>query len=143
VALMVIDTSAMIACLFDEPERISFIDAIDGAKAKLISVVSFVEASFVILGKKGEDGIADLARFIGRARIENVPVDADQAELAVEAFRRFGKGRHPARLNIGDCFAYALARSDGPAALVQRRRFRAHRYRRRVTKASSFKRRRV
>ena len=54
---MVIDTSAMIACLFDEPERISFIDAIDGAEAKLISVVSFVEASFVILGKKGEDGI--------------------------------------------------------------------------------------
>lgn len=116
---MVIDTSAMIACLFDEPERISFIDAIDGAEAKLISVVSFVEASFVILGKKGEEGIADLARFIARARIENVPVDADQADLAVEAFRRFGKGRHPARLNIGDCFAYALAKATGQPLLFK------------------------
>lgn len=116
---MVIDTSAMIACLFDEPERISFIDAIDGAEAKLISVVSFVEASFVVLGKKGDEGILDLARFIGRARIENVPVDADQADLAVEAFRRFGKGRHPARLNIGDCFAYALARATGQPLLFK------------------------
>ena len=116
---MVIDTSAMIACLFDEPERISFIDAIDGAEAKLISVVSFAEASFVVLGKKGDDGILDLARFIGRARIENVPVDADQADLAVEAFRRFGKGRHPARLNIGDCFAYALARATGQPLLFK------------------------
>ena len=116
---MVIDTSAMIACLFDEPERISFIDAIDGAEAKLISVVSFAEASFVVLGKKGDEGILDLARFIGRARIENVPVDADQADLAVEAFRRFGKGRHPARLNIGDCFAYALARATGQPLLFK------------------------
>lgn len=116
---MVIDTSAMIACLFDEPERISFIDAIDGAEAKLISVVSFAEASFVVLGKKGDEGILDLARFISRARIENVPVDADQADLAVEAFRRFGKGRHPARLNIGDCFAYALARATGQPLLFK------------------------
>src|SRR5271165_6381117 len=104
---MVIDTSALIACLLNEPERNRFVDAIDGDPVKLISVVGVVEASFVILGRKGEAGLSDLERFIGRAGINRVPVNAGQAELAVEAFRAFGKGRHPARLNIGDCFAYA------------------------------------
>jgi ribonuclease VapC len=119
VALMVVDASALIACLLDEPERVRFIDAIDADPVKLISVVGFVETSFVILGRKGEAGIVDLERFIGRARIERVPVDASQADLAVAAFRRFGKGRHPAGLNIGDCFAYALAKATGENLLYK------------------------
>jgi ribonuclease VapC len=82
-------------------------------------MISFVEASFVLLGRKGEAGIADLTRFIGCARIESVPVDADQAEAAVDAFRRFGKGRHPARHNIGDCFAYALSKVTGEPLLYK------------------------
>lgn len=65
---MVIDTSAIIACLFDEPERIGFIEAIDAAQVKLISLISFVEASFVLLGRKGEEGIADLSRFLAAWR---------------------------------------------------------------------------
>lgn len=120
---MVIDTSALIACLLDEPERVRFIDAIDADPVKLISVVGFVETSFVILSRKGEAGIADLRRFIGNAQIELVPVDEVHAELAVEAFRRFGKGRHPARLNIGDCFAYALAKATGENLLCKGRDF--------------------
>jgi len=116
---MVIDTSALIGCLLDEPERVRFTAAIDADPVKLISVVGFVETSFVILSRKGEAGIADLQRFIGNARIELVPVDVVHAELAVEAFRRFGKGRHPAGLNIGDCFAYALAKATGENLLYK------------------------
>jgi len=116
---MVIDTSALIACLLGEPERVRFIDAIDADPVRLISVVGFVETSFVILGRKGEAGIVDLQRFIGDAQIQRVPVDAMHADLAVEAFRRFGKGRHPAGLNIGDCFAYALAKATGEVLLYK------------------------
>jgi ribonuclease VapC len=109
VALMVIDSSALIACLLDEPERARFIAAIEADPVKVISVVGFVETSLVILGRKGEPGFADLKRFIADAQIQRVSIDANQADLAVEAFRRFGKGRHPAGLNIGDCFACSLA----------------------------------
>ena len=108
---MVIDSSAIIACLLDEPERARFIGLIDAAAVRLISVVSFVETSFVILGRKGEAGLSDLAQFVRSAAIESIPANGDQAVLAVEAFRRLGRGRHPARLNIGDCFAYALAKA--------------------------------
>jgi ribonuclease VapC len=116
---MVIDASALIACLLDEPERIRFVHAIDADPVKLISVVGLVEASFVILSRKGETGFSDLELFVSRARIDRVPVDVSQADLAVQAFRRFGKGRHPARLNIGDCFAYALARATGEPLLFK------------------------
>jgi ribonuclease VapC len=116
---MVIDSSALIACLLDEPERGRFVEAIDGDRVRLLSVVGFVETSFVILHRKGENGLSDLQRFLARARIDRVPVDAEQADLAVEAFCRFGKGRHPARLNIGDCFAYALAKVTGEPLLFK------------------------
>ncbi len=116
---MVIDASALLACLLDEPERTHFVDAVDGDPVKLVSVVGYVETSFVVLGRKGETGLSDLERFIGRASIIRVAVDTDQAELAVEAFRRFGKGRHPARLNIADCFAYALAKATGESLLFK------------------------
>jgi ribonuclease VapC len=116
---MVIDSSALIACLLDEPERGRFVEAIDGDRVRLLSVVGFAETSFVILGRKGENGLSDLQRFLARARIDRVPVDAEQADLAVEAFCRFGKGRHPARLNIGDCFAYALAKVTGEPLLFK------------------------
>lgn len=107
---MVIDTSAVIACLLDEPERAGFVQAIGAATVRLISVVGFVEASLVILGRKGGIGLTDLEDFLHDGGIERVAVDERQADAAVEAFRRFGRSRHPARLNIGDCFAYALAK---------------------------------
>jgi ribonuclease VapC len=116
---MVIDSSALVACLFGEPERDRFVEAIGRDLVRVISVVGFVETSFVILGRKGEGGLSDLHRFLSRARIDRVPVDGIQAELAVEAFRRFGRGRHPARLNIGDCFAYALAKATGEPLLFK------------------------
>jgi ribonuclease VapC len=116
---MVIDTSAVIACLLNEPERTAFVEAMASESVKLISVVGLVEASFVILGRRGPVGLTDLQNFLDNAGIERIPVDERQAEAAVEAFRRFGKGRHPARLNIGDCFAYALAKTTGEPLLFK------------------------
>jgi len=116
---MVIDASAVIACLLDEPERADFVSAIEGDPVRLISVVGFVEASFVMLSRKRAGGLADLQAFLDEGEIERVPVDLRQAEAAVEAFRRFGRGRHPARLNIGDCFAYALVKGTGEPLLFK------------------------
>ncbi len=108
---MVIDTSAVVAILFDEPDQRRFDDAIAAAKSRLISAVSRVEMSFVIEGRKGEAGRVMLDQFFALTEAEIVAVTPQQAQLAIEAFRRFGKGRHRAALNIGDCFAYALAKA--------------------------------
>ena len=116
---MVIDTSAIIACLLGEPERAAFIDAIEADPVRLVSVVGFVEASLVILGRKRAGGLTDLHAFLDDGEIERVPVDVRQADIAVAAFRRFGRGRHAAGLNIGDCFAYALAIATGERLLFK------------------------
>ena len=108
---MVIDTSALIAILQDEPERRAFNEAIEAAERRAMSVASFVEASMVLEARYGQEGVRDLDLFIAKAGIELVAVDADQAHVARTAFRLYGKRRHPAGLNFGDCFAYALART--------------------------------
>jgi ribonuclease VapC len=116
---MVVDTSAVVACLLNEPERPLFVEKIGADPVRLISTVGFVESSLVILSRRGADALADLAEFLDRAEIGLVGVDGRQAALAVEAFRRFGKGRHPAALNLGDCFAYALAKTTGEPLLFK------------------------
>ena len=110
---MVIDTSAILAILRDEPERRAFNEAIESADPRLMSAASFVEASVVIETRRGYEGLRDFDLFMARAGIELAPVDADQAHIARQAFREYGKGRHPAGLNFGDCFSYALARAAG------------------------------
>ena len=116
---MVIDTSAVIAILQDEPERKAFIQVIDAADTRAMSVASFVEASMVVDARYGPDGVRDLDLLIAKARIDLVAVDADQAHVARAAFRTYGKRRHPAGLNFGDCFAYALARTLGEPLLFK------------------------
>lgn len=106
---MVIDTSALIAILRAEPESQSLAHALEAADARHLSAVSYVEASMVIDARQGAEGLRRLDRLIAAAGIEIVPVDRAQAEAARDGWRRFGKGRHPAGLNLGDCFAYALA----------------------------------
>jgi ribonuclease VapC len=106
---MLIDSSALLAILQSEPERRSFIDAIESADSARISVASFVETSIVIETRYGAEGLRDLDRFVSRASIELVAVDQEQGQLARSAFSRFGKGRHRAGLNFGDCFSYAAA----------------------------------
>ncbi len=116
---MVVDTSALLAVLQDEPERTSFIGAIEGANGCWISVASFVEASVLIDTRYGNEGIRDLDHFLAVARFELYGVDDNQAYVARQAYRDFGKGRHPAALNFGDCFAYALARYLGDELLFK------------------------
>jgi ribonuclease VapC len=110
--LIAVDSSAIIAILRAEPEEQAFINAIIAAGDTCMSAVSLQEASMVLAGRSGaEPEWAPLDDFIARARIQIVPHDRKLAELARAAFLRFGKGRHPARLNCGDCAAYALAKS--------------------------------
>lgn len=110
---MIIDTSAVIAILWDEPERGAFNDAIVHAGVRQMSTATFVEASLAVESSRGYDGLRDFDLFIATAGIELVPVDVDQARIAREAFHRYGRGRSPAGLNYGDCFAYALAKATG------------------------------
>ena len=116
---MVIDTSAIIAILFNEPERKRFAELLENAEVRLVSAVTRVEAAFVVEGRKSGAGRERLDRFFRMTDPEIVPVTPEQAEIAVEAFRRFGRGRHPAALNIGDCFVYALARATGEKLLFK------------------------
>jgi ribonuclease VapC len=74
-----------------------------------MSVATFVEISIILETRHGAEGLRDLDRFFSRASIELVPVDAEQGQVARVAYSRFGKGRHKAALNYGDCFSYALA----------------------------------
>ena len=106
---MLIDTSVLLAILQGEPERRSFVEAIESADSVRMSVANFVETSIVIESRYGAEGLHDLDRFISRAGIELIPVDQEQGQLARSAFSRFGKGRHRAGLNYGDCFSYAAA----------------------------------
>lgn len=110
---MVIDTSAVVAILFAEPDQQRYVEAIEAASIRLISAVTRVELTCVIEGRKREAGRAHLERFLALIGAEIANVSSEQALLAIEAFRRYGKGRHRANLNIGDCFSYALATSTG------------------------------
>jgi len=116
---MVLDTSALLAILFDEPERRSFNEAIEAAGDRLLSVATLVETSIVLEVRYGAEGVRDLDEFLGTAGITVVPVDADQGQLARQAYRRYGKGRHAAGLNFGDCFSYALAKSVNESLLYK------------------------
>jgi len=97
--------------LLNEENAAAVAQAIERGSPCLLSAANLLEASMVIESRKGEFGGHELDLLIYRARIEIVAVDQDQAEIARLAWRRFGKGRHPAGLNYGDCFAYALAKS--------------------------------
>lgn len=112
---MVIDTSAIIAILQDEPERQAFNQLIAAAPHRFLSAVSLVEISIVIESRFGSEGKGDLDLFLQTAAVETISVNREQADLARDAFHRFGRGRHPAALNFGDCFSYALAKwTDSP-----------------------------
>ena len=108
---MVLDTSAVLAILQNEPERRKFNEAIDAAEIRSLSTASFVECSMIVESRYGADGVRDLDLLIAKAQISLVAVDEEQANLARRAFRNYGKGRHPASLNFGDCFSYALSKA--------------------------------
>lgn len=116
---MVLDTSAVLAILQDEPERRAFNEAIESADSRSLSVASLVEVSIVIEARYGAAGVRHLDRLLDRAGVTVVSVDVEQGKVARQAFSRFGKGRHAAGLNFGDCFSYALAQVLGEPLLYK------------------------
>jgi ribonuclease VapC len=120
---MVIDSSALVAILLREPEALALMNAINDDTRRLVSVFSVLETSLVIEARKGESGRRELDTFLQRTQIIIVELDVSQLELAREAWRQFGKGHHPAKLNIGDCCSYALAKFTGEPLLFKGKDF--------------------
>lgn len=116
---MVIDTSAILAILLQEPEALVFADAIAKSQTRLVSTSTVLEATMVLESRLGELGRRELDLFLYATKTEIVAFDAEQLVLARQAFRRFGKGKHPAGLNFGDCFSYALAKATGNPLLFK------------------------
>ena len=111
---VILDSSVLIAILLDEPEADAFIQTVETVPCSL-STFTLFEASTVLLGRSGSDLVAKLDQLIARAKVEVVAYDREHAELSRTAYQRFGKGYHPAALNLGDCVSYALAKSlDAP-----------------------------
>jgi ribonuclease VapC len=116
---MVIDSSALVAVFLNEPERKRFLDLILSVDRKLISAVTVVEAGIVLESRATEVTAREFDLFLHEAGVEIVSVDAELADRARMAFRRYGKGRHPAGLNFGDCFTHALASISGEPVLAK------------------------
>ncbi|RDJ23671.1 type II toxin-antitoxin system VapC family toxin [Bosea caraganae] len=108
---VVVDSSAIIAILRNEPEKADLIAVLSQNSSNFCSMVTFVE-SFMVSTNRNQDTPVDLhLGLLAELGIKTIGLDQDQALLAAQAFLRFGKGRHPAKLNLGDCFSYALAKS--------------------------------
>ncbi|TAL01559.1 MAG: type II toxin-antitoxin system VapC family toxin [Rhodospirillaceae bacterium] len=116
---MVIDTSVISAILFNEPEAADFERRIVEDPVRLISAGTFLETAIVVEARLGDAGGREFDLWLQRADVEIVPVDAEQADLARRAWRQFGKGRHAAGINYGDCFSYALAISRDETLLFK------------------------
>ena len=116
---MVIDTSAIIAILFGEPEAERFAEAIEQDPTRLMSAASVLETAIVVESELGEAGARDLDLLLHKAVITVAPFTPDHLPAARHAFRMFGKGPHPAGLNFGDCFSYALSRTTGEPLLFK------------------------
>ncbi|MDP6580654.1 MAG: type II toxin-antitoxin system VapC family toxin [Vicinamibacterales bacterium] len=116
---MVIDASALLAILFGEPERDEFARAVAAAGVRLVGAVNAFEAAVVVAARKGPEGSRELDLLFYGTGIEVVSFTETQLRLAREAYSHFGKGRHPAGLNLGDCRAYALARHAGEPLLFK------------------------
>ena len=116
---MVLDTSALLALLLDEPEAEDFRTALELDEGRLVSAATLLEAAIVIESRKGDAAGRELDRLIDKASVSVIAVDADQIDEARRAWRRFGRGRHEAGLNYGDLFAYALSRMTGEPLLFK------------------------
>ena len=116
---MVIDSSALMAIFLNEPDASIYASAILNDRMRLISAATLAESSIVAIRRRRPDPIAALDILTTRLRLVVIPVDHEQALLARDGFRRFGKGRHRAGLNFGDCFSYALAKQRGEPLLFK------------------------
>ena len=114
---MIIDTSALVAIFDQEPEAERIARTLAATPERMLSAANLLEVGIVMQARRGDDGARDVDLLLAKLRVEIVPFTARQAEIALKAFRRYGRGRHDAKLNFGDCFAYALAK-DAAAPLL-------------------------
>jgi ribonuclease VapC len=120
---VIIDTSAIVAILFNEDDAQLYAEAISRADSCRVSAATFVETAIVVESQTKNNGSRQLDAFIRRAGITIEPVTEDQAHIARQAFTDFGKGRHPAGLNYGDCFSYALSKATREPLLFKGKDF--------------------
>ena len=111
--LFVADTSAFAAILFQEPDAERYLERLNRAETVYLSAATRVELHLVVSSRFGAEGVVRIQQILAEPKFEIVPVDEEIQRLAVQAFTRFGKGRHPAGLNFGDLFSYATAKSLG------------------------------
>ncbi|MYI83136.1 MAG: type II toxin-antitoxin system VapC family toxin [Chloroflexi bacterium] len=116
---MIVDSSAILAVLLEESDADRYAQALADAPTCRMSAASFLEATLVIESRGGPEAGHELDVLIERASVELVPVTVEQARAARRAWRRFGRGNHPAALNFGDCFVYALAEATGEPLLFK------------------------
>jgi ribonuclease VapC len=116
---MIVDSSAILAILFDESDAEAYARAIAGADVRRISAANYVEVAIVVEAQTREGGSRQFDAFFRRAGLVIEPVTEDQAHIARQAYADFGKGRHRAGLNFGDCFAYALAKAKDETLLFK------------------------
>ena len=122
--MVVVDTSAVTAVVFGEPDAEMFLSVMLANAGDLqMSAGTAVEVGILVEARQGAEATKDLAILVDRLGMATVPVDRVQADVAVAAWRRFGKGRHPAGLNLGDCFSYALAKLTAAPLLFKGRDF--------------------
>ena len=116
---MVIDTSAIVAMLRSEPEAARLEAALVADPVRLVPATGVLEARMVLVSRRGEHALAEIALWLHKIAADIVPVDADLVDIATQAWLTYGKGRHPATLNLADCLSYALAkRSDEPLLFI-------------------------
>ena len=115
---MIVDTSALLAVLFQEEDAPRFETLIATSPCRM-SVANVLEAAMVVEGRGGRPAGDALDAFLASADITAMPISTDQLDIAREAWRRYGKGNHPAALNFGDCFAYALASTENEPLLFK------------------------
>jgi ribonuclease VapC len=116
---VIIDTSALVAVLDQEPEAQRIVRTLASAPERILSVANLVEVGIVMQARRGDDGARALDLLLAKLRVDIAAVTANQADIARKAFRRYGRGRHAANLNFGDCFAYALAKDTSAPLLFK------------------------
>ena len=117
--LMVIDTSAVLAIFLNEPDAPAFESAIEADPNRLISAASVLETAIVLGARYGEAAEREFDLFLHKAKVQTAPVTEEQAEVGRLAYRTYGKGRHHAGLDFGDCFSYALSKTSGEPLLFK------------------------
>ena len=114
-----IDTSAIVAILRNEPQAAELERALVASRVRLVPATCVLEARMVLVSRRGEHALAEVDLWLNKIEADIIPVDADLVDLATQAWLIYGKGRHPAALNFADCFSYALAkRADEPLLFI-------------------------